>query len=145
MREQEIKKLFPELTSSNFRITSDPTEEYNCIAWAADDTDAWWWPDPQYVAYWPSNVARVETIDAFVEVFKLFGYTICANDMHEKDFEKITIYVNSEGKPTHAARQLDSGNWTSKLGNLEDIEHTSLDDIICSEYGSSAVFMKRPK
>lgn len=93
MREQEIKKLFPELTSSNFRITSDPTEEYNCIAWAADDTDAWWWPDPQYVAYWPSNVARVETIDAFVEVFELFGYTICTDGMHEKDVEKITILL----------------------------------------------------
>lgn len=145
MREQEIEKLFPKLTSRNFRITSDPTFEYNCIAWAADNTDAYWWPDPQFVAYWPSEVARVETIDAFVEVFKLFGYTICTNDTHEKDFEKIAIYVNFEGKPTHAARQLDSGNWTSKLGDLEDIEHTSLDDINCSVYGSSAVLMKRHK
>ena len=29
--------------------------------------------------------------------------------------------IDTNGKPTHAARQLSSGLWTSKLGKLQDI------------------------
>jgi hypothetical protein len=46
------------------------------------------------------------------------------------------------GKPKHAARQLANGRWTSKLGELEDIEHTlnGLDGIW---YGSVMLILKR--
>jgi hypothetical protein len=43
----------------------------------------------------------------------------------------------------HAARQLPSGRWTSKIGVLEDIEH-SLRDLEGDEYGTATVLMKRP-
>lgn len=35
--------------------------------------------------------------------------------------------------------------WTSKLGNLEDIEHNSLEGLYGHTYGSVAVIMKRAK
>ena len=41
-------------------------------------------------------------------------------------------------------RLISSGRWTSKLGNLEDIEHTTLDGLRSLVYGTIAVFMKRP-
>jgi hypothetical protein len=44
--------------------------------------------------------------------------------------------------PTHAARQLPNGRWSSKLGKLEDIEH-ALDDICGSAYGSVVPVLKR--
>lgn len=63
---------------------------------------------------------------------------------YEKKFEKIAIYVNAYNKSTHAARQLSSGRWTSKLGRLEDIEHATVEGLYRSDYGAVAVFMRRP-
>lgn len=143
MSEQKIEEIFPNLLISGYSITSPATSEYNCIAWAADDTEACWWPDPFDLGYWPSAIPRKETLDAFIKAYELSGYVTCQDTRHEKGFEKIAIYVDSNGKPTHAARQLSSGKWTSKLGELEDIEHNSLDSL--AEYGTVAVFMKRPK
>lgn len=65
--------------------------------------------------------------------------------MYEEGFEKIAIYIDSHGKPTHAARQLSSGKWTSKLGQLEDIEHSNLDDVTGLHYGSVGAILKRQK
>jgi hypothetical protein len=52
--------------------------------------------------------------------------------------------VDAQGSPTHAARQLDNGRWTSKLGELEDIEH-SLRDLEGAAYGTVVQVMKRPR
>jgi hypothetical protein len=45
---------------------------------------------------------------------------------------------------THAARQLDNGKWTSKLGQLEDIEHESLEALSGAVYGSVVQVLKKP-
>jgi hypothetical protein len=66
----------------------------------------------------------------------------CEDGRLESGFEKIALFA-LEGLPKHAARQLQSGRWTSKLGRLEDIEHT-LDDLTGALYGSVALVMKRP-
>ena len=52
------------------------------------------------------------------------------------------IMSNVNGIPTHAARQLPDGSWTSKLGQNIDVQHTifSIQD---GDYGSVAVFMRR--
>lgn len=144
MSAQKIDEIFPNLLISGYSITSPATSEYNCIAWSAGDTEAWWWPDPLYTYYWPSGVPREETLESFIKGFETIGYTVCQNGEYEIGFEKIAIYVDSSGKPTHAARQLDSGSWTSKLGQLEDIEHNSLESIAGQIYGDVTVFMKRP-
>lgn len=71
----------------------------------------------------------------------------------EPGFEKIAIYAkNVAGKfePKHAARQLDNGCWTSKLGQADDIEHLTADCITGgstagSDYGQVVRIMKRPR
>ena len=40
---------FPRLAPQNHRITSPAGIEYNCVAWAAGDTENWWQPG----VYWP--------------------------------------------------------------------------------------------
>ena len=35
---------FPRLTPENHCLASPPTLDYNCIAWAAGDTENWWQP-----------------------------------------------------------------------------------------------------
>ncbi|MCY3693393.1 MAG: hypothetical protein OXI54_12245 [Chloroflexota bacterium] len=37
-----IDEELPHLASEGYEITSNPTDEYNCIAYAAGETDRWW-------------------------------------------------------------------------------------------------------
>ncbi|MBU2521028.1 MAG: hypothetical protein KKD50_02235, partial [Proteobacteria bacterium] len=62
MSNYDIEKSFPKLQDGGYRITSLDTVDYNCIAWAAGDTEAWWWPDPLNMYYWPIGVSRAETL-----------------------------------------------------------------------------------
>jgi hypothetical protein len=137
-----IEDLFPDLSAWGYRITSACDVTYNCIAWAAGRTDAWWWPDPMGVGYWPTGLPRTETMSAVVRAFEELGFLTCQSAGLEPGFEKIVIYA-SAGSPTHIARQLPTGLWTSKLGVLEDIEHT-VEGLAGSEYGSPDIVMKRP-
>jgi len=144
LRSPRIEVVFPSLTSSNYRITSPATPAYNCIAWAIGADDRWWWPDNQYNAYWPEGVPREETLEAFIQAYALAGYIPCDTSDHEHGFEKIAIYTDERGKPTHAARQILNGHWTSKLGDGEDIEHDCPENLTGIRYGCPALFMKRP-
>ena len=123
------ESVFPNLAASRYRVTSEETAGYNCIALAAGTTNAWWWPDAGGEYYWPGQVPREETLEAFVRTFALAGYEACDEMRLEAGFEKVAIYVDAAGTPTHAARQLESGEWTSKLGSWEDIEHDGLDAV----------------
>lgn len=70
------------------------------------------------------------------------GFERCQHGSLEPDMEKIAIYAAGYSF-RHVARQLPNGNWTSKLGRLEDIEHESLDAICGEEYGKVVIFMQR--
>lgn len=140
---QEIEGLFPRLATERYRMASPRTPRYNCIAWAAGDDTAWWEPDPMDLYYWPDAVPRQLTLEAYTRAFRTLGYTPCDTAEFEPGFEKIAIYVDNNGTPTHAARQLPNGRWTSKLGNLEDIEHTTLEGLTGAVYGSVGLILKR--
>ena len=138
-----IEDWLPKLRSSAYRITSPEDVNYNCIAWAADADDMFWWPDQQRLYHWPRSVPRTRTLGSFRQAFSQYGYEPCDSPRLEPGYEKVAIFVNSTGAPTHAARQLRSGRWTSKLGRAEDIEH-DLDALEGDAYGLVAVVMKRP-
>lgn len=139
-----LDAIFPRLAHGGYAVTSARSKRYNCVAWAAGDDGRWWWPGPNVeVEYWPDRVPRVETLDAFQAAFASLGYVVCAAEHFESGFEKIAIFANDTMTPKHAARQLPDGRWTSKLGNLEDIEH-ALHDLEGNEYGAVQVIMKRP-
>lgn len=143
MVEAELEKIFPNLKSPGYSIKSPISIYYNCIAWAANEADRWWWPDVNEQYYWPAEVKREESLTAFIKAFGLLGFKPCKDSKLEPGFEKVAIYVDRDGKPSHAARQLPSGMWTSKLGNLEDIEHT-FEGLENSHYGKVAKILKRP-
>jgi hypothetical protein len=102
----------------------------------------WWWPRSRQ-GYWPPWALNEVTLEAFVGAFEGLGYSICAHGLQEPAIEKVALYVLG-GKPTHAARQLLTGRWTSKLGESYDIDHTAgcLDG---PAYGTVAVCLKRPR
>ena len=130
---------------SEFRVTSERSEEYNCFAWALGDDSRWIDPTADY-AQRTVNVSNESPIDSVVELFLVAGYEVCGDGSLEDGYEKVAIYAK-DGEPTHAARQLGDGRWTSKPGKYHDIEHDSLDALYgdgYGEYGSMALFMARP-
>ena len=64
-----LEDLFPGLRGTAFRATSPKDPVYNCIAWAAGETQKWWWPDLDAVKFWPSGIERAETREAFEKAF----------------------------------------------------------------------------
>jgi hypothetical protein len=137
-----VKEALPSLTDS-FRVTSWPTEDYNCIGWAAEDQTNWWWPDPDGEYFWPKKVPREETVGAFVDAFRVVGYEPCDSPNLEKGWEKVAIYAIGD-RVKHMARQLvPSGEWTSKLGEWWDISHSSPDEVEINIYGKSVQILKR--
>jgi hypothetical protein len=144
MSKEKIEASFPSLQKTGYSVASPETVEYNCIAWAAGDNEKWWWPDQQNQYFWPPSVPRRETLEAFIRAYEFLGYSLTQDAKYEDGFDRIAIYVDLSGRPTHAARQLDPVKWTSKLGILEDIEHL-LEALAGPQYGYVAVVMKRPK
>jgi hypothetical protein len=67
------------------------------------------------------------TLENFANAFRLSGYEICAGAQREWKFEKVAIYIDRKGQPTHAARQSLFGGWISKLGTNVDIKHKTLE------------------
>jgi hypothetical protein len=141
---------FPYLTDATCEVTSPATGRYNCIAWAAKDDRRWWWPDPLGIGYWPLSANRRDiSLSGFVAAFESLGYQLCLSESLEVGLEKIAIYgIQDAGGtvlPTHAALQLPSGEWTSKLGNFEDITHPIVDSVCGPVYGRTLAFMVRPR
>ena len=128
----------------HYRVTSPATPNYNCIAWAAEDDSQWWEPDPWGNYYWPEGIPRICTIDALVKVFLKLGYELCADLEKEDGFKKVALYADDFDNYTHAARQLENGFWTSKIGRSEDIEHEPKTlDLLVPEYGNVRFIMKK--
>ena len=99
------------------------------------------------IGYWPPNIPREVTLDAFVAAYRTLGYELCGHGEFEPGYQKVAIYCRL-GKPTHAARQLPTGEWTSKLGKGVDVSHENLEELPqfpgCSSYGLPAQFLSRP-
>lgn len=98
-------------------------------------------PEPGY--YWPPGAESSDTPGALKSAFKIIGYEECDSGNYEPDYEKIALYVDDEGIWSHAAKLEPNGEWSSKLGVLEDISHSGTDVFDDSCYGTVFCFMKR--
>lgn len=139
----DLEGWFPHLREESFKITSPETEVYNCIAWAAGEDIRKWDPSNVSGRYWPLEVRRGFDLDAFIELYRrTSGYEPCKDGSVEEGFQKIALYVGGDSEVKHAALQLPSGLWTSKLGDFEDIEHT-LRALEGGGYGWVRQFLRR--
>ena len=136
-----LKERFPLLKLEPFEVTSPEDYRYNCIAWAAGENSRVWWP---FGSYWPAQVARSTTVNAFIAAYRTHGYTPCNSRDVEVGVEKVAIYVGPDYQVLHAARQLSDGRWTSKLGLYVDVAHT-LTGLEGNEYGRVAQILMREK
>lgn len=138
-----LEDALPGLRESEYRITSPRTRKYNCIAWSVHDITQWLWPGPIELSDWPAEIQREETLEAFESMFHWLGFVPESSEDGELGVEKVALFARSSGLPTHAARQLPSGRWTSKLGKAEDIEH-DLHALEGDVYGTVVRIFRRP-
>lgn len=136
--------VFPSLTGSPHLVTSPEDESYNCFAWAVGASDRWW--DP-FGYYWPLPITGTFgpedfTLDFVTRAYATLGFSPCESGGPEPGFEKVALYAK-EAQATHAAKLLPNGEWTSKLGDLQDITH-QLSAIEGPGYGTVQRFLRRP-
>ena len=108
-----LTEAFPKLASEDFEIVEQPSEQYNCIAYAAGDTSKWW--DHNANHYWPTHVTRSSSIESLKEVFAGLDFEQCQDSSAEEGYQKIALY-EQQGVWTHAAVQHPAGPWRSKMG-----------------------------
>lgn len=136
----------PHLAADNCEIKSKATRRYNCIAWAAGEDFRWWWPDSMGKDYWPPGIPREATISAFLLAYGTLGFRLCFDGTLQPGTEKLVIYgkgpAGSE-TPTHAALQLENGEWTSKIGRFEDIYHKTAAAAEGPVYGRIVCYLGR--
>ena len=135
-----IDETFPKLIESGYEITSEPAEQYNCIAWAVGSNTEWWSHLPGY--RWPTQ--RGPEVESLVQLLVSMDFELCDNLTHEQGYEKVAIFAK-DGRWTHAARQLENGHWTSKLGMGEDIEHVMVESLAGDFYGDIYCTVRRLK
>jgi hypothetical protein len=145
-------RSFPAVIKFPLERTSEATLDYNCFAYAAGDTRRPWSPMPirPRGIYWPVEVKPEEedTIWPIFRAYESLGYELCEDGRWEQELEKIAIYVDEKGMPTHVAIQRANGKWRSKLGGDIDVEHEleslgSSEEFGPSAYGKVTHFMSR--
>jgi hypothetical protein len=123
--------VFPRLPESDYEVTSEATTLYNCVAYAADDMLRKWDcpPFPQPAYYWPPGAKRGQDLVALQSAFEAIGYVICESGELEEGFDKVALYSDAGGEWQHAAKQDEFGQWSSKLGDWEDVRHATVESV----------------
>ena len=78
MSAAQIEAIFPDLKAAGYRITSPATPNYNCFAWAGNDSRRWWQPVALRGFYWPEEVPGELNLTNLMAVYKRLGYEPCA-------------------------------------------------------------------
>ncbi len=155
-----VVRFFPGLKNdSSSKVTSNQSPNYNCIAWAGLQDEEWWQPgisaNLEGVKYrWPPDLPIDNVLRNYIELFRKLNYfEESINHNIEQGVLKVALYVKKDLKNlklpllekecTHAARQLSSGLWTSKLGQFFDIYHSDPYSIEGDSYGEVGIILKR--
>ena len=137
---QELISIFPKLSTEDFEAVDQSEPRYNCIAYAAGDIAKWWWPDG--INYWPPWATLDNRIESLKEAFTGLGYNPCDDSDTEEGYQKVALYEH-QGRFKHAALQMPSGRWRSKMGKGPVVEHNSPESLANGIYGCPTVFMRR--
>jgi hypothetical protein len=132
---------FPDLESDDPVVTHPADRAYNCVAWAVGVTDEWWWPDDE--RFWPPGAPHELTVAAMLAALGTVGYVRCDDGVAETGFEKAAVYARA-GVPTHVAKQLPGGRWSSKLGRDCVVSHASSTGLEGAVYGGVVAYLRRP-
>ena len=135
-----LVEAFPNLASEGFETVGQASELYNCIAYVAEDTSKWWWPDG--TNYWPPWATLDTKMESLKEALAGLGYEQCDDSDPEDGYQKVALY-EIQGRFQHAAVQMSNGRWRSKMGQGPVVEHRNPESLSGGPYGNPKVFMRR--
>ncbi len=131
--------------SGEFEERSPIDPAYNCLAFAAGDTERYWSPLGVGGYSWPAEAPVEDTVGGVMAALACAGYVECADASFEDGYEKVAVFAIGD-QPTHAARQdPDSQMWLSKLGKEYDIAHANVEDVGGKEYGEPVKYLRRER
>lgn len=153
MDKSNIINAFPKLKDDKqFKISSPQDSNYNCIAWAFRQYNNRWMQPPsgQYipqldaVTWWPDDVTPSMDISSLLEAFLCNSFIPCDTWEHEEGYIKVALYYNpADNHWTHASRESRTGKyWLSKLGQGNDIHHSTPFSIEGNCYGKVYCYLK---
>ncbi len=88
----DLYDRLPALTPGNHEITSHPTDGYNCVAWVCRELDEWW--EPGFCWFDDIEVSdEGADIDAYVELFRRWGYEPCDDAAYESGYLKRGVSI----------------------------------------------------
>ena len=149
---KELRGVFPNSTGSRLDLTSEEDINYNCASWALEENHRWWepygliLPAPSPPYHWPPELPQDNKAATYVRLFEMNGYELAADESLEQGYKKVALYIRDVNFQ-HAARQLSTTKWTSKIGKHEDIRHElrALERDGPYGYGTASIFMRKPK
>lgn len=126
-----IEHWFPNSGPTDALEITSPTDLcYNCVAWSLGIDSHWVEPyldngaKVEPWAVWPNTLDSGSSIETYVKMFRGEGFVKAVRGNREAGFDKIVIYWDKANKTfTHVARQMDDGQWWSKLGRASDVQH----------------------
>lgn len=146
-----LATVFPDLAKDvHFRILSECTCVYNCIAWAMGYTDRWVDICDGPGHWWPKGVPRNMKPETLVAAFQSEGFAVAEHSLVEEGYSKVVLYKKRDVEEwTHAARIVTSEIEYSKFGSAWDGQHAH--DVLCNtgvgyedqSYGIAFAYMKR--
>jgi hypothetical protein len=140
-----LLEQLPHLRGADYSIESCSTLDYNCLAWAMGDCSQPWSPALQGGYYWPLDLpVGLPVVEVVVGLFRREGYDVCNDSALVPGAQKVALYADGFREVHHVARQLPTGRWASKLGDLADIEHATPEVIECDLYGRVVMILCRP-
>lgn len=158
---EDLKESFDGLKyDTSFDVQYEESDEqlnklYNCIAYSLGFDDIWVWPlsigitvypnktieGRMFRIYWPVGVPKNLTMNAFEQMYALFGYERCKDMRYEPGYKKIIVYGYSTKEISHAAI-VHNGYCTSKMGKYVIITHQP-ESLIGEDYGHIIMCVKR--
>lgn len=124
---------------------------FNCVGDAFGDEERWWWPTrgERGGNFWPKGAYKGESVESFDELLlKKMGGWVTHDQAPETGTVKIALYGSEYGKnirPTHAMRQLPSGEWQSKMGSSDRLVFDNVNDASSDLYGKLVKIYELPK
>jgi len=116
----QLKQVFPNL--GEFRITGEPTSNYNCIAWTLGKTGSW--------------INPTQTVSGMDNLYASHGFKVTSESQGQ-----VALFVK-DGQPQHGAVRI-SGDWyESKLGQSYRIVH-KLQDLEGDIYGKAERYYEK--
>lgn len=111
----ELIRYFPKLQNDpRFKVMSQETGTYNCIAWAMGFNDRWVShfaklpgnDNPGNHSYWwPEGAEASSRPEALISAFEKVGFEITADPNPDPQYDKAVLY-KYKSQWTHAARLL---------------------------------------